>query len=109
MIRLPPVGGGGGDVYTGCVLGGWAVVGGAAVVEHVIVICCVPVTPPAIAVIVALPAVAGAEYRAVNVPLVVVPEGGETWPAEAVTLTAVPLAAGALAEPTRMRMDAEPL
>ena len=60
---LPLGGGGGGDVYTGCDGGGAVVDGNVGVgieVAQVIVSCCVPVMPLAFAVIVAVPACAGA-------------------------------------------------
>jgi len=66
---LPPLaGGGGGGLVTGATAGSGAVVCEVVVegdvvvgvVEQLTVSCCVPVTPPAFAVIVAVPGVAGA-------------------------------------------------
>jgi hypothetical protein len=111
----PPGGGGGGDEYTGCV-GGAAVDGGVEVVGdvvvgvvvlHVTLIDWVPDTPPEVAVMVELPAVAGAWNRAVTVPLVAVPEEGVTWPDEALSVTAA-LVAGRLPAPTSTSSEAEP-
>src|SRR5689334_19630736 len=113
MLLLPPGGGGGGDVYTGCdggavVCGGFVVVvDGLVVFAQVIVNCWVPVIPPADAVTVAEPAVAGAVYRAVSVPLAAVPDAGVTWPAVALRVTAA-FVAGALPAPTRTSNDMEP-
>jgi hypothetical protein len=63
--------------------------------------------PLEVAVIVALPAVAGAVYRAVIVPLAAVPDEGDTWPVDALTVTAA-FATGAVPAPTRISTEVEP-